>query len=189
MMFDKEWWLKHGATYKDEFDFSIDAYKAQEEALAGILQGFSGIFSVLEIGCGFGRITQIAQPILSKADYVATDISAHAVDRAKEALGDIVKWGTLDLDDPPLKEEFALVLISEVLMHRTPVEVIEDVKKLAAMAFGFIINIDWYQPDFRKASPGCYRHDYVELFKPYGETHRIEVPTARQAIWITERVN
>jgi cyclopropane fatty-acyl-phospholipid synthase-like methyltransferase len=60
----REYWLKHGKSYKDEFRYN-KKYRLQEQTLIQYMS--SHIFEdsrnkqmrVLELGCGFGRITKL----------------------------------------------------------------------------------------------------------------------------------
>ena len=54
-----EYWHERGKVYKKNFIYDKDK-RLQEEFLLTHLNGISGSFkSVLELGCGFGRITKL----------------------------------------------------------------------------------------------------------------------------------
>lgn len=187
-LFDKTWWLEHGATYKDEF-LGGPAYEAQESAVAEVLSLLRRVKFIIEVGCGFGRITKIVNERFPEASYLATDVSLDAMRRADEYLHlDGLAFHVFDLDEDDPEElggPADLVIASEVLLHRTPEQVKEDVKKLKDLSRKYIINIDWYEPGAGEAD-GCYQHDYTALFSDFGIVTRIDVPEARQAIWLTE---
>ena len=60
----------------------------QEEVLIAHLNNISGSFkSVLELGCGFGRITQLLLTNYNSIiEYLAIDISPDQIDNAKSLL-------------------------------------------------------------------------------------------------------
>ena len=79
-----EYWRERGKVYKKNFRYDKDK-RLQEEFLLTHLNGISGSFkSVLELGCGFGRITKL---LLTNYDniteYLAVDISPDQIENAK----------------------------------------------------------------------------------------------------------
>ena len=195
--FDREYWVNTGARYRDEFRPG-PAYDAQEAALVDVLGGIS-FDSVLEIGCGFGRLTRLVAERFKPARYIATDLNAEmtrqAFKHAGAALPGDAVFQRLELDElsQMLAEENVeeidklradLVLAGEVLMHRRPDQVERDVDALAALASNYVVTVDWHMGDPYEAE-GCYVHDYEALFAPYGAVIRTDVPAARQAIFRT----
>src|SRR5687767_5116400 len=71
----REYWLARGKVYKEQFKYDPEK-QLQEEMLLDYLKRIPPFQTVLEIGCGFGRISNI---ILSNfpaiQEYVATDMS------------------------------------------------------------------------------------------------------------------
>lgn len=190
--FTKAWWLKHGATYQGEMECDehgpAAAYRAQERMLVEALRGLKdGCATILEVGCGFGRITRVVWECFRPSGYLATDVSEDAIRRAREYIVDPswMQFAVRDLDAFTPTGKHDLVLAAEVLMHRTPEQVIVDAEQLAELATRYVVNVDWYEPAFKGDSPGCYQHDYAALFGKYGSVERIDVPEARQAIWVT----
>ena len=85
----REYWLKHGRTYKDDFRYN-KLFELQESVLIDHLkQNTTSFTSVLEIGCGFGRITKL---ILTNfegiSEYQAIDISPEQIQNAKQLMKD-----------------------------------------------------------------------------------------------------
>jgi hypothetical protein len=54
----REYWLARGKVYKDQFKYDPEKL-VQEQLLLDHLKGMPPFRSVLEVGCGFGRITNI----------------------------------------------------------------------------------------------------------------------------------
>jgi len=182
-LYDTQYWLKHGATYPEEFRDGPHR-RTQEAAILNALAPLR-FDSVLEIGCGFGRITRVVRDAFRLRSYLATDVSADALDRARQYV-DGVAFKVLNLDQPQPRRPRHLVLAAEVLMHRTPEQVIVDAEQLAGLATKYILNVDWYEPTSTKSYEGCYQHDYASLFAPFGTVTRTDIPEARQALWLTE---
>ncbi|MGA8739384.1 MAG: hypothetical protein WB501_10195, partial [Nitrososphaeraceae archaeon] len=54
----REYWLERGKVYKQEFQYN-KKFKLQEQTLVEYLKKNIPFSTVLEVGCGFGRITKI----------------------------------------------------------------------------------------------------------------------------------
>lgn len=211
-VFDTEWWKAHPTRMLEARNGpQAWAYEAQEHAIAGQLSMLASVLAntgeriatVLEVGCGFGRVTRVVRSVLDNQEhaphYLATDASAEALDLARGYIGTNagVEFDRLDLNEA---NDFAaiivralggederadLVVCTEVLMHRTPEQVERDVALLCAMSGRYVLTCDWYEHAITIAA-GCYRHDYDELFGRFGRVERYPLPKIRQAIWLTE---
>src|SRR5437660_7231958 len=76
-----EYWFKHGRTYKDEFRYNKN-FELQEKILIDYLKDVSSSFSsVLEVGCGFGRITKLLLSHFPNiTEYFAIDLSPDQIE-------------------------------------------------------------------------------------------------------------
>lgn len=192
MTLDKTYWLEHGATYIDEFKHG-PAYAAQEAALLEALAGLK-FDTVLEVGCGFGRITRLVYDAFKPRAYLATDVSQDALNNAaKYCEGREIQFRLRDLDSFGATPRYDLVICAEVLMHRTPLQLGPDCSTLLGLSSRYIVNVDWYEPEFKGDAPGCYQHPYSVLFENIGQklgasTTQIMIdPIVRQSIWLTTR--
>jgi len=73
-------------------NFRYDKYKIiQEEFLLDHLDSLNKFHSVLEWGCGFGRITKLMLTRYSEIqEYLAVDLSPHQIANAKTYLDSII---------------------------------------------------------------------------------------------------
>ena len=179
-----EYWRERGKVYKKNFRYDKDK-RLQEEFLLTHLNDISGSFkSVLELGCGFGRITKL---LLTNYDniteYLAVDISPDQIENAKNLissakLSNKVKLDFLvsDIQSLKLDKQYDLVILSEVLLHILPTEIDSIVNKLISMTKRHIINIDWYEDQPPKTqAPHNFIHQYESIYKKYTEpSTRIE---------------
>ena len=80
-----EYWIQQGRTYKDKFNYNKE-FRLQEKMLLAYLKSISPKFrSVLEVGCGFGRITKLIvsnHPDIQR--YVAVDLSPDQILNAEQ---------------------------------------------------------------------------------------------------------
>ena len=83
-----EYWHERGKVYKKNFIYDKDK-RLQEELLIQYLNNIftdnQSLQSVLELGCGFGRITKL---LLTNypgiKEYLAVDLSPHQIENAKK---------------------------------------------------------------------------------------------------------
>ena len=188
-----EYWRERGKVYKKNFRYDKDK-RLQEEFLLTHLNDISGSFkSVLELGCGFGRITKL---LLTNYDniteYLAVDISPDQIENAKNLissakLSNKVKLDFLvsDIQSLKLDKQYDLVILSEVLLHILPTEIDSIVNKLISMTKRHIINIDWYEDQPPKTqAPHNFIHQYEAIYKKYTEPSTIikRIPIKRKKL-------
>jgi SAM-dependent methyltransferase len=172
-----EYWRERGKIYKKNFRYD-KSKRVQEEFLIAHLNNISGSFkSVLELGCGFGRITQLLLTNYNNiTEYLAVDISPDQIENAKSLLSSTklannqVKLDFLvsDIQSLRLDKEYDLVLLSEVLLHILPTDIDSIIKKLITLSNKHIINIDWYEDHSPKSQASHnFIHQYETLYKKY----------------------
>ena len=173
-----EYWHERGKIYKKNFRYDKNK-RLQEEFLIAHLNNISGSFkTVLELGCGFGRITQLLLSNYNNiSEYLAIDISPDQIENAKSLLSSSklsnqVKLDFLvsDIQSLRLDKEYDLVLLSEVLLHILPEDIDSIIKKLITLSKKHIINIDWYEDNPPKSQASHnFIHQYETLYKKYTE--------------------
>ena len=176
-----EYWHERGKVYKQNFHYDENK-RLQEEFLIEYLNSITGSFkSILELGCGFGRITKLLVTNYNNiTEYLAIDISPHQIENAKILLSSVklpneVKLEfmvsdiqSLNLDN---KKKYDLVILSEVLLHILPSEIDSVIKKLVTLSKKHIINIDWYEDklprDYKIRATYNFIHQYETIYKRY----------------------
>ncbi|PWU78942.1 MAG: hypothetical protein DLM72_19860 [Candidatus Nitrosopolaris wilkensis] len=190
-----EYWVSHGKTYKKEFRYNKN-FELQEKILIDYLKwnvSSSSFSTVLELGCGFGRITKL---LLSNfpniMEYLAIDLSPDQIENAKEwskpAKGQVQNLTFLvsDIQSFQIQKKYDLVLASEVLMHILPSEIEEVMRKVVSMSNQHIVNIDWYeQQPPSKAAPHNFIHQYEILYRNMPEVLNVHrIPIVKRASWL-----
>ena len=150
--------IKHLTNYVFTFDESIE--------------------SVLELGCGFGRITKL---LLTKfpniKEYLAVDLLPHQLENAKKYVCSNNYKITFFLSDIQTlntnNKKYDLVIISEVLLHIIPAEIDSIIKKIISLSNKHSVNIDWYEDnlplDYKKRAIYNFIYQYEALYKKYTE--------------------
>ncbi len=162
----------------NKVDFQSQGYKRQEEVFRGFLKGLRAlkelhedqkpIETVLEVGCGNGRMLKTIIEELHPSIYDTVDIK---IDDSIKPLFN--NWYEMDITNNDFDEvirgkQYDLILASEVFMHIKPEDISPIISKLTKLLApnAIIINIDWvYQP---QESTWCYIHDYDKLYRING---------------------
>jgi SAM-dependent methyltransferase len=162
------YWSQRGDQYTQEFarhsDETNAVFREQEQEIAAALAGhdLSSVRSVLEIGCGFGRLTPILLAACPAADrYLGLDISAGQVSAAAKALQDIFPSGEVrqaDFRSADLGEGFDLVFVGEVFLHFPPHDIRAVLAKAAGLARTALVHVDPYMPRARAPWLARSRH-------------------------------
>jgi trans-aconitate methyltransferase len=163
----REYWLARGKVYKDQFKYDPEKL-LQEEVLLNHLKGMSAFHSVLEVGCGFGRITKL---ILSNfpdiKEYVAVDMSPDQLETAKSFVkSDKVRFVESDIQSLKLDRKFDLVIAVSVLLHILPSEIDQVIAKLVSFSKRHVINVDYYEEGkARQVASHNFMHHYETIYK------------------------
>ncbi len=171
-----EYWHERGKIYKKNFRYDKNK-RLQEEFLITHLNSIPGSFkSVLELGCGFGRITKLLLTNYSTiTEYLAVDISPDQIENAKTLITSTklpnevkLDFRVSDIQSLKLDKEYDLVILSEVLLHILPTDIESIIKKLITLSKKHIINIDWYEDEPPKNQAlHNFIHQYEAIYKKY----------------------
>jgi SAM-dependent methyltransferase len=167
----KEYWLERGKVYKQEFQYN-KKFKLQEQMLIDYLKKQVLFSTVLEVGCGFGRITRLLLSNFPEiTEYVAVDLSPEQIENAKKYVSGVDKRTALrfivsDIQSLQLDSKYDLVIAPEVLLHILPSEIKDVIARLEGWSKRNIVNIDWYEEEVpRKAAPHNFIHQYEEMYR------------------------
>jgi 2-polyprenyl-3-methyl-5-hydroxy-6-metoxy-1,4-benzoquinol methylase len=166
----KEFWYERGKTYKEKFEYN-KKYKLQEQMIVDYLKRISSFLTVLEVGCGFGRITKILLSNFSDIEeYVGIDLSPHQIENAKEYVKSVkakrLKFIVSDIESFQSDKKYDLVIASEVLMHILPAKIDEVIRILVNMSKKHVVNIDWYEEKTStKVAPHNFIYQYEKIYQ------------------------
>jgi ubiquinone/menaquinone biosynthesis C-methylase UbiE len=176
----REYWLERGKVYKQEFQYN-KKFKLQEQMLTEYLKKNVSFSTVLEVGCGFGRITRILLSNFPEiTEYIAVDLSPEQIENAKNYVMEedkrgVVRFIVSDIQSLEINSKYDLVIAPEVLLHILPSEIKEVIAKLVRWSRKNIVNIDWYEDiPPQKAAPHNFIHQYEKIYH--------EVPHVSQVI-------
>lgn len=164
-----EYWKHRGKDYKKNFKYD-HKFELQEQMLIEYLKKYS-FDSVLEVGCGFGRITKLLLTNFPKIkEYFAFDLSAHQVENAKINITEVenntnIQFAVSDIQSFQPIQKYDLVIASEVLMHVLPSEIEQIIQKLVSLSTRYVCNIDWFEDKVpKKAESFNFIHQYEKIY-------------------------
>ncbi|HET7147774.1 MAG TPA: class I SAM-dependent methyltransferase [Candidatus Nitrosopolaris sp.] len=193
-----EYWVNHGKTYKNEFRYNKN-FELQEKILIDYLKNnvsSTSFSTVLEVGCGFGRITKLLLSNFPQIrDYLAIDLSPDQIENAKELIRPTIEakghvlnltFVVSDIQSFQIQKKYDLVIASEVLMHILPSEIAQVMSKLISMSNEHVVNIDWYeQQPPSKAAPHNFIHQYEKLYRNIPDVLSVSrIPIVRKGSWL-----
>lgn len=102
-------------------------YEVAEQAVAHLVAGTSDRVRVLEVGAGYGTLTERILPLFDpeRTDYLFTDISTYFTERAREVFEDheFLSYGLYNLDSTPEAQGYddltADLVIAASVLHDT----------------------------------------------------------------------
>jgi len=179
------YWGIAGEIYEEWF--SPEGYEIQEAALATVLRHLP-FKTVLDVGCGFGRLGELLHRIRPGVTYTGIDVSPHQIAALERRIpgSEVCVTPILDFSPPP-ERRWDLVITAEVLMHQ-PAELIgPTVQRMLGWSSGWIVSCDWFEPDFpEQQNAWNVAHDYPGL---YGDHLAKMIRVDRQAIFVAKADN
>lgn len=164
------YWKERGKTYLDEHRKrslkSRLVFRIQEGHIAYLL-GRIKADTILDVGCGYGRITKmIAENFQDAHEITGIDISEDQLMNAREFCAGY-RVGFFEqsiLERFKFDPRWDLVVAVEILMHITPNDIERAIENLTRVARRYILTCDWYEPVNPPESDFCFQHDYDKLF-------------------------
>lgn len=150
-----------------------DAHVAVEARLESLLKEINPS-SVLDVGCGRGRLARKLAEWVPNAKYYGLDLGTAQIAETRKARPDGTFYQSRVQDFHP-KRKWDLVMSSEVLMHVPPADmpaVAETLKRAARR----LLLIEWVPTPTELLEPidqVNWPHDYDVLFGPFTLIERI----------------
>lgn len=181
----EDYWIERGASYRDKFRRN-PAFAMQERVLIDYLRTLT-FGSVLEVGCGFGRITRLVQDAFAPSRYTAFDLSSDQAAIAQDAVPEVlIEQGSLFKLDFVIP--FDLVLATEVLMHIEPARLPEAIARLCSWGHN-VVTVDWrVDPPPDTMAAHNFHHDYERLYAEHGSVETIAIGNGQAIFHCKPRV-
>lgn len=169
------YWTERGKSYEDELR-KKGWWDAENPPLLELLARLE-FGSVLEVGCGFGRVGAAILSRWPDVQYTGIDVSPDLIAGAQKRLPGVEllchDLATFDTD-----RQWDLVVSVSVLGHLRPEDIGRVTQNLRRWAKRDLVTVDW--DDVGASTSFQYGHDYRTL---YGQAEVI--PMGRQSIfWV-----
>lgn len=166
------YWLQRGRGYREER--LPDAYhRLQEQFLLRVLEA-AGLPTdrVVELGCGFGRITRLLAEKFPNANITALDLSPEQFDNARRHCAGLPNAAFYAYDfysalPFPGGGRWGTAVAVEAFLHH-PASLLRDLLPRIANQARFIVNIDWSEPWPWPTPEHVWVHDYAALYREAG---------------------
>ena len=168
------YWNKRGRTYGAESRLAGHYHRLQESFLIDVLK-LSGVpcRRILEIGCGFGRMTKVLADAFPDSAITALDLSEDQLANARTYCWDCdnVTLARHDLysDQPFPGGRFDLAIAVEVFLHHPNGAVRAFINRIAE-SVDDVVNIDWCEDWQAPISDHVWMHNYRLLYREAGLT-------------------
>lgn len=166
-----QYWLERGRTYIRE-NLPAEFHRLQERFLLEMLQASRvPLDRILEIGCGFGRITRLLAETFPQAQITALDLSPDQLENAGRYCGHRpnISFQQYDLYSgaPFPSVDYDAGIAIEVLLHHPP-QVVRGVIEKLATAARHLVNIDWSEEWPWETPEHVWVHDYRAAYREAG---------------------
>jgi SAM-dependent methyltransferase len=175
------YWMRRGKSYVDEGRLFTDRFRQQEQfVLDTLVTSNVPMGKVLELGCGFGRITRRLAETFPDARITAVDLSPDQLQNAEVYCADhAARIAFLQYDIysglPLPGDAYDTAIAVEVFMHHPRNAVRRTVNRLGAIST-YVVNHDWSEAGAASMpKDGCWNHDYKALYESLGLECRVFV--------------
>jgi len=166
------YWLKRGRGYADE-RLPEEYHRIQEQFLLRVIhEGRLPMNRVLELGCGFGRVTRLIAGDFPEAQIVALDLSPEQLNSARRYCGGATNIVFHNYDfysgKPfPGADRWDATIAIEVFLHHPEALLRNLISRLGGVT-AFIVNVDWSESWPWGKPEHVWVHDYAALYRDMG---------------------
>lgn len=170
---EKSHWLEKGLSYLEHMKNKPEKVKRlYAYQMVNILLEMRPVLenaeTLIEMGCGYGRITKAIARSYPDLDIYAFDLSPDQIKTAQQFnSAPNIKYGVGSIYDVDLGYRADVVLAVELLMHLKPENIEKAILSMAAHTKEHVFNVDWYE---RRPEPSdfCFMHLYADLYTKAG---------------------
>lgn len=167
-----QFWHKRGETYILEKESSFPKHE-----LIKYLRTIQ-FDSVLEFGCGYGRITKLIFDNSKPSNYTAFNVSAHQVYNARLECNN-VNFSVSSIKEFTSDTKFDLVICVTVFIHIPSKDIKDTIEHLLSFSKKHFIHDDkGYDPEWKNTrTTHTFRHDFARIYSEIGSLELKVTPT------------
>lgn len=178
MAFDPDAYWRDSGPYLATESVSPE-HQATEAILRELLWEIRPIRSVIDVGCGQGRLARMLAQELPEAAYTGMDLGQAQLDGTRQAQPN----GTFilsRLQDYQGEQKYDLAIASEVLLHIPPADIAKACANLKALSAKWLITVDWTKKLSVPTAEWNWLYDYPGLL---GQPFK-QIPSADQTVFL-----
>lgn len=174
---ERQYWRQRGRSYEADFVLT-ETHLRHERALQRVFRTIC-FDSVLEVGCGYGRI---GARLPAGVNYVGIDVSQDMLRSARARLphGKLINSS---IEQFTTTRRFDLVLAVEVLMHIPPQRIQRAIDNMLELSSRYVVSVDWDVPTDARVDSMNWLHDYGRM---YGYAAR-RLSIGQQALYVLDK--
>lgn len=173
--FDPDFYWKANGPYLATASESAE-HVQQEAVIRELLAPLKGIRTVIDVGCGGGRLAAVVRDILPAASYTGLDLGEAQLASTRKIRPD-GEFILGRLQDFRTRRKWDLVLCSEVMLHIPPVDIAAAAANLRALSRKWLLTVDWTQPVSGPIAEWNWLHDYDALYSGVKRAERVGLQT------------
>lgn len=164
------YWKERGKTYRTETRLAGEFYRRQETLFFDTVRSLNPS-SILEVGCGFGRMTRVIAENSPGVKYVAVDLSTDQLAAAEQYCEGLpVDFACHDLLYKVPLPQAEVCVASEVLLHVPHKYFRVVITKIFHAAEVLVHDFDPNWTKKQKTAKHCFYHEYDGLYRRFGLT-------------------
>lgn len=176
-----KYWNKRGQSYNaGNVDITIPGKNIYDHIV------LNHVGSVLDVGCGWGRMYTLLTSLGFSYEYTMCDISDSMIQNCKTLTGrqvDKIVDGIL-----PYRVKFDGIILSYVLQHVPPDSIQKLINEICRVSSRYVYVLD--TTAIRERARHCFKHNYEQLFLRKGYSIDIKYFCGGNTfLWIFERNN
>lgn len=171
-MFDPNaYWRHRGKSYIGEQRLGGVYYRQQEEFITATVAALKPA-SILEVGCGFGRVTRCIARALPETHITAVDLSDAQVRNAREYCQGLqrVQFSEYDLYSGQSfpDDYYDLAIAMEVFQHHASASVARFLSNLLRVSPRVLHDFNLGEKPGDFTAEHCFAHDWPEIYQGIG---------------------
>lgn len=167
------YWLERGVGYHEEARLEKEFYKEQERLFVDAVRFVRPRRSIVDVGCGFGRVTKVLAQAFPRSEVFGIDVSPDQLCEAEERCSGL-RNACFYVHDLFSRERikvggtYDVAVCAELLMHIPDASLDHVLSRILEVAPAMVHDVDpnWRRDDV--VAKHCFYHDYLAMYEKMG---------------------
>ena len=160
---------------------------------------FQPIYSILEVGCGYGPNLYLLAQKFPKIELMGLDINPLSIQEGnkllmKEKISNVkLSIGKVDELNKFQDKSFDIVFTDALLIYVAPDKIKKVIQEMLRITRRALILVEWHYKEQNKDSQGlgvyhlgCWKRNYVNLLKQFVPENKIHITKISKELWPAE---